>query len=185
MNAQIHPMLGKFLASRIEGNKVLLSWQIVAGSTCNGIKILRSTDSLNYEQIGEIGGVCGDVSFAQNYDFTDDNPVINLTNYYRLELGNFGLSQRVSIILVDLGLQGYQVRPNPLSTAGQIFFENSEKAEHTLRVYNQKGLELQTQTTEEDFFKLNILQLKSGIYYFTIAPKNKAIKATGKFLVHQ
>jgi len=99
--AQNHPILGKFSISENNGD-VYLSWSIIAGSSCNGIQIYRSIDSINFSQIGDIPGVCGSVDFTQTYDFTDNNPVKNKVNYYRLELGNQDFSQIVSIEIIDI-----------------------------------------------------------------------------------
>ncbi len=87
--AQHNPIPGNF--SLFENNgKVYLNWSIVSGSTCNGIQIYRSTDSVMFTQVGNIPGICGSSSSAISYNFIDDNPVKNKVNYYRLELGNNG-----------------------------------------------------------------------------------------------
>ena len=88
---QEHPILNYFSAN-LGDNDVYLSWEIMGGGQCNGIQILRSTDSLNYVEIGDVQGVCGSPDFAQQYDFTDESPVENSINYYRLELGVQGFS---------------------------------------------------------------------------------------------
>src|SRR5687768_12462136 len=82
--AQGSPILGKFSLSESNG-QVALDWQIVAGSTCNGIQIYRSTDAVQYSQIGNIAGICGSITEAVNYFFTDTTPVKNAINYYYLE----------------------------------------------------------------------------------------------------
>ena len=77
---QINPILGHFYASEQNG-VVILSWEILAGSTCNGIQIFRSTDDLNFSQINDIPGICGNISFAQDYIYEDIIPVKNKTNF--------------------------------------------------------------------------------------------------------
>ena len=87
--AQRHPILGKFYLSENKGT-VDLHWSIMEGSTCNGIQIYRSNDSIQFSKIGEISGVCGSISEEQSYTFSDVNPFRNQVNYYRLELGIHG-----------------------------------------------------------------------------------------------
>ena len=87
--AQQNSILGSFYL--FESNaKIYLNWSIVSGSTCNGIKIFRSIDSLNFYEIGKIEGICGNISAEQFYNFIDENPVKNKINFYKLELGNSG-----------------------------------------------------------------------------------------------
>ena len=59
--------------------KVLLAWTIKSGNVCNGIQIYRSPteDSLNFELIEDIQGVCGDLSSPVTYTFTDEHPKQN------------------------------------------------------------------------------------------------------------
>lgn len=180
--AQSHPILGKLYASEIKG-KVYLNWQIIAGSTCNGIQIYRSTDSINFVQIGSIPGLCGNISQPQNYDFIDNNAVKNQINYYRLELGNRGYSQIISLAIVDIKKDGYQIRPNPIITEGKIYFENNNNKAHQILIYDQRGIQVYSNSTKEDFFYLNTKLLSSGIYLFTISNTDMALKVKGKLLV--
>ncbi len=180
--AQTHPILGKFTVSENEG-EVYLSWSIIAGSTCNGIQIYRSSDSINFSQIGEIPGVCGSVDFVQPYDFTDNNPAKNSVNYYRLELGNQGFSQIVSVEIIDIASNGYQIRPHPANAETKIYFDNDTKQEQRLSLYNLNGIEVFTATTKGDFVQLNTFFLQSGLYLFTISVSGSLPTAQGKLLV--
>jgi len=180
--AQTHPILGKFYISENEGD-VYLSWSIIAGSSCNGIQIYRSTDSINFSQIGEIAGVCGSVNFEQLYDFTDNNPVKNKANYYRLQLGNQGLSQIVSIEIIDIESSDYQIRPNPTNAETKIYFDNNNKREYELSVFKFNGIKILSATVKDDFFILNTSELQSGLYLFTISASGNLPTAKGKLLV--
>jgi len=72
------------------GKAVALHWTLDSGATCNGTVILRATDTTNYIQVGDIPGICGSNTAPISYTFTDENPVLNQTNYYKLK---FGFSQ--------------------------------------------------------------------------------------------
>ena len=180
--AQQNPILGHF--SVFEGNgKVFMSWQIIAGSACNGIQIYRSTDSLHFIEIGDIPGICGNITTAQDYNFTDYEPEINKINYYRLQLGNNGFSEIIAVEIIRLEIGGYQIRPNPVSANAKIYFDNNKMTEHTFVLYNISGKIVSTITTKEDFFDLQASNLFSGLYFFSITNDNSIEKAKGKILI--
>ena len=96
LSAQNEDVIEYLNASEFNG-KVLLSWSIMQGNTCNGIQILHSTDSINFSQISSIEGICGSTQQSISYSFTDLSPEKNANNYYRLQLGGLGFSWIVSV----------------------------------------------------------------------------------------
>ena len=179
--AQHNPILDNFTVFENNG-KVYLNWAIISGSTCNGIQIFRSTDSINFTQVGSIAGICGNSSKAVSYNFTVNNPEKNKINYYRLELGNNGSSEILSVEIIDIE-SGYQIRPNPVIGKVKIYFDNNTEFQHRLFIYNLNGIQIFSSTTKEDFFELNTETFLSGIYLFTISTKGNLPKATGKLMV--
>ncbi|CAN5479792.1 hypothetical protein BH11BAC2_BH11BAC2_21810 [soil metagenome] len=179
--SQISPIIGDFSLYENRGN-VYLNWQIIAGSNCNGIQIWRSTDSLEFTQIHDIPGVCGNISTPQNFDFTDKNPVKNKTNYYRLELGNTGPSEVLSIEIIAIE-NGFQVRPNPIADYAKIYFDNNINILSQLIIYNLHGQNIFSLATKENFFEVSTENLQSGIYFFTIGTEGGAPMAQGKIVV--
>ena len=73
-------------------------------------------DKINFNQIGEISGICGSKFEKISYSFEHPNPIKNRINYYRLALGGLGFSDTISIEILDFKY-GYQVRPNPMKMA--------------------------------------------------------------------
>lgn len=179
--AQKSPILGSFSISENK-ETVFLNWQIVAGSNCNGIQIWRSLDSLYFTQIGFIPGICGNISTPQDFSFTDRNPVKNKINYYRLELGNTGPSEILSIEIIDIE-NGYQIRPNPVSDFAKIYFYNNTNHLFQLTIFNLNGAEILRTETKKDFFELSAQGIPSGIYLFTIGTAGSLPKAKGKIIV--
>ncbi len=179
--AQHTNILSYFQATENNG-KVTLNWQIFAGSTCSGIQIFRSTDSTNFSQIGEIIGVCGSFTEPVNYSFTDESPVQNAVNYYRLALGATGKSITVSIQLIDINTTGYQIRPHPLNGTGYIYFDNSANDTHQLSIYNASGHLLATKFTSTNYFVVESNIYTNGLYLFTIEKGDK-ITTKGKFVI--
>ena len=61
------------------------------------------------------------------YTFTDEQPIANQMNYYRLELGSQGYSTPLAISFIPLNDDGYNLRLDPGGTAVNIFFSNPGK----------------------------------------------------------
>jgi len=181
--AQNNAILGNFTLFEAQG-KVTLAWSIVKGSTCNGINIHRSTDGLHYVQVGEIPGVCGSSSEPLYYSFVDENPKKNSINYYKLELGNYGDSQVLPIEIIDIENNGYQIRPNPISSTGRIYYDNDRKEVHQLIFFQLNGAVLLDILSEQDYFDVDVSSFTAGIYLFTIsAIQPDVVKSTGKVVV--
>ena len=162
--------------------KVYLNWTIISGSTCNGIQIYRSTESISYLKTGSIAGICGSSSTATNYNFTDNNPEKNKFNCYRLELGGNRTSEILSV--ANIGIEtSYQIRSNPVIDKSKFYFENNTKLQRQLFIYNLNGFQIFSSTTKEDFFELNTEIFLSGVYLLTISTKGNLPKATGKLMV--
>jgi len=180
--AQPNTFLENFKALENSG-KVYLDWTIASGNTCNGIRIYRSIDSLNFIYVGSIGGICGSSSKAIRYQFTDEHPVLNAYNYYQLEFGGNGISEIVSVQVVDFGANRYQIRPNPIVDEAQLYFNNGTQQKHQLTIYDLNGRRVFTASTQDSFFELSTVDMYRGVYVFTIISEDNIPKATGKILV--
>lgn len=180
--AQTSSILSFFSGSESNGT-VYLSWQVIAGSTCNGIQIQRSTDKISYIEVGNIPGICGDLTSPQDYDFIDLAPIKNSLNYYRLELGNTGYSQVLSVDVIDISENGFQVRPNPAFSITRILFENSNRASYDFKIYSVTGTLVFSASNNEDFFEFDADLLQDGLYFFTISVQGKSTKLQGKVMV--
>ncbi len=180
---QVIDITSFFKASEIQG-KVLLSWQIVSGSTCNGIQIYRGTDSTQLAQVGEIIGVCGSVTEPVDYTFVDEKLNENNTYYYRLEFGTQGFSEIISVTVEGIFSNTSQVRPNPISESGKIVFTKNSVQNHTLTLYNKHGKKVLEKTSTENSFDINALGLKNGVYVYTITADNNTLIAREKLLIH-
>lgn len=181
VNAQSTNILAEFTATR-NSTEIILNWVIAKGNTCNGIAITRSNDSLNFVEIGDIEGICGDEERAVSYLFTDENPVRNMRNFYRLELGSVGSSEVVGVDFPYFSDKGFSVRPNPAYNEATVYFLNPDKNEHEISVYNLNGMEVLRTESAEDNFVLNRKLFGAGMYLFSI--KNKeGDRINGKVLL--
>ena len=164
---------------------VYLSWTLKAGNTCSGIQIYRAEDGINFNLAGEIGGICGSVSSAQSYSFTDYNPNKNKLNYYKLGIGTEGYSQILSIEIIDIAQGQFLVRPNPTQAQTTIFFNNDNDLPHTLHLYGMTGAVSPVSiSTNKDYFEFDASSLPAGNYWFIIKNENMQIVANSRLIVH-
>ncbi len=180
--AQTDEILGHFTSAEFNG-KVLLNWQIVEGQTCNGIQIYRSVNNSDFVQIGEIPGVCGSSLEAINYNFTDDNPVKNEENLYRLDLGGYGNSETIKRQVSDVLTEGFQIKPHPIVSTSRLFFSNLKNKDYTITIYNITGQVIEQAQTSENFFELQADSYQSGVYFFTINTESNQLLTSGKLVI--
>jgi hypothetical protein len=176
------PEIGYFNLSA-GGGKVYLAWQLKAGYTCLGIRVHRSDDGFSFTEIGGIPGVCGDLTRPESYTFIDEDPPLNQRVYYRLELGFGNFTEARFVDVIDLGGGNYQLRPNPVTTSSQLFFENATSEDHLLTISDLNGKMVHQQTTRNDRFILRAIAFARGLYIFSITSSGKTTPVTGKILI--
>ncbi len=162
--------------------KVVLTWTINQGNTCNGIDVYRSVDSVNFTKIGNIEGICGSPESSTSYQFTDNFPEKNEINYYRLKLGALGYTYIVQVEVLDIGESNYLIRPNPISENTLLIFNNDTNSEVRLIVHDFKGSEVYTALTIGEEFVLSKNDFIAGVYFFTLKTNQRNV--TGRFVVN-
>lgn len=172
-----------FITVQFEG-KVQMSWVIQSGNTCDGIRVFRSQDGINYEQIGSIPGICGSPYASIAYDFTDTSPLLNQLNYYKLELGNLGFSRVARMFVVDLTQKAYLIIPHPAVGTTKIFIDNPLQKEYELVLRDAGGKIVGTTTTNTSYFELYVNDLTNGMYIFSISNEGEQKIINGKLVVH-
>ena len=182
LSAQNEDVIEYLNASEFNG-KVLLSWSIMQGNTCNGIQVLHSTDSINFSQISSIEGICGSTQQSISYSFTDLSPEKNANNYYRLQLGGLGFSWIVSVEVIDLGMNTSIVRPNPLSKTSELLFDNEANFEVFISVYSSSGVLVNMQSTVSEQILLEKSKYTAGLYHYVLTSEESGVFCTGKFVV--
>lgn len=165
-------------------NLVYVRCVLSAGYTCNGILLERSSDSIYFEQIGEIPGICGDANFAVSYEFIDEKPIRNAESFYRLELGGYGYTHVVRIKLIDIGANTIQLRPNPAQNTSTLYIKNRKKHTHQIEVFNLLGslvYTFNTQNEELTFFTDTWLR---GIYLIKVRNTQTSDLHNAKLIVN-
>jgi hypothetical protein len=180
--AQAAYLLDNFTVSESNG-KVNIRLTLSAGSTCDGIRFYRSPDSTNFEEIGHIAGVCGLSSFPTNYEFLDNDPIVNKKSYYKIELGVYGYTDVLSIEVMQLSSIDLIIRPNPVQSLTTVFFNNPYFETHFLYLYSGTGQLIDILETQYDYFTLDFNDKNRGIYWVTIAKKGHLPSYRGKVLV--
>ncbi len=180
-NSESQSILADFNIDLSSG-QVLLAWTIKSGSTCNGMQIFRSQDSIEYELIEDIQGVCGDLSSPVSYTFTDSEPELNATNYYKISFGGTQESNVLSIDVYNILNNSYLLKPNPVTGISDLYFNNDNQNELVLKVYGDFGDVIYTDTTNNTKFILDRSFFSSGMYYFSCENLNTRNIINGKAL---
>ena len=180
--SQNEDVISHFSATEFNG-KVLLTFAITQGNTCNGVVILHSTDSVNFTQVESIEGICGSSQAQIEYDFTHLDPEKNVVNYYRLSLGGIGFSWIVSAEVIDLGVNKVLLRPNPIAEGSELFFDNETNSVINLRIYSSARILIKSEQTTSELFILNGSEFESGMYFYTINPEGINPEVKGRFIV--
>ncbi len=183
-NDNAHPIVKTYTANVIN-NKVLVKWVIKGGYTCNGIDIYRSTNSIHFNKIGTIAGICGSTDFPVSYQWFDKKIEPNAINYYKLDLGGQGFTKTISIHYTKLNFNNYLIYPNPVSSTSILSFSNPKKEIHSLFIYNMEGKQVYTENNiAGNQVSINGTELNKGMYFFVIQQNNEASKTIkGKFIV--
>ena len=178
-NANTQTILGDFDIDQSDG-KVLLAWTIKSGSVCNGMQIFRSKDSVDFVLIEDIQGVCGDLSSSVSYTYTDQTPILNNYNYYKINFGGLEDSNILGIEVINILSNSYLLKPNPVTGASDLYFENDNQSEVVLKVFDDFGDVIYLKETQANKFTLDSTSFSSGMYYFSLENKTTRNVINGK-----
>ena len=155
-------VLDEFYALQ-SGNRVILNFTMKQGNTCNGIDIHRSTDSLQFDGIGSIEGVCGSASFDIPYSFVDESPRLNAINYYRLDLKQLGYSEVISLHVYDHSKK-LQLFPIPAGEVVKCYSSEGISGSAAITVFGIDGRIYMESVQRENPFDLDVSTLSQGSY---------------------
>lgn len=175
-------ILSSFDIDVSQGN-VLLAWTIKSGSTCNGMQVFRSKDSINFILIEDIQGVCGSLSSSVSYTFTDYTPILNTVNYYKIDFGGQEQSPILGIEVINVLTNSFLLRPNPVTGASDLYFENDNQNKVVLKVYDDFGEVIYKNQTISNKFILDSTTFSSGLYYFSLENMKTRSVINGKAVI--
>lgn len=171
-----------FFATQVD-EVVRIDFTLLSGTTCFGIHIYRSTDSLNFYEIGDIPGSCGSPSEPVSYAFIDRDPVPNVKQYYRLNFGGASWSGDVSILFLEIEKRQVQIRPNPMTQNGFLYFENNKNEVRYIEIRNQLGNLMSSYETESNSQFIDVSNWSSAIYWVLIYDDKQQLLSNEKLFV--
>ena len=164
-------------------NGVLISFTIRGGVTCSGVRIERSHDGTKYDEVYEFAGVCGSLNTDESYSYTDTQPLVNETAWYRLDLSSLGLySGTRNIRYIGYDASGLAFFPNPCRDDCEVFFSNPREIGHEAVLYDQTGKTISTEILTGNRWTPQTSLLPGGVYFFRILIDGE-IRYSGKLLI--
>lgn len=157
---------------------IYITCTITQGNTCNGITLYRSEDSIYFNPIDEIAGVCGSTAFDQKYTFTDENPIANSRSWYKLFLGGEGYTEALGIDYYGVS-EGYVIR-NLGQNQFQLYFSNDLKNRFRFNLYTTAGQRIRSEETEADNVIIQSPTLPGQLFIFELINLEGAERFTGK-----
>ncbi|MFB1003645.1 MAG: T9SS type A sorting domain-containing protein [Bacteroidia bacterium] len=106
---------------------------------------------------------------------------MNALNYVKLELGNIGYSNTISVVVVK-AIQEVFVVPHPVESNSILHFKNKEKASYVLKMYNALGQVILTTETNDEEIDIGRYSLPQGLVYYDLYTERKK-GYRGKLLV--
>jgi hypothetical protein len=124
---------------------------------------------LVFEQIGEIEGLCGNVSEPVDYQFRDTSPATFRTQYYKLELGLNGPSSVQEIYFDQLRQQDQLVVYDNNGGGAEIYLRIPTTAEVELLLYDVFGKLILSERIGSGYrIRLPRPLESSGIYLYSV-----------------
>lgn len=169
------------------GEDARLQWNTGAELNNRHFEVERSFNGVSFQQIGQVASQ-GNGSTVQSYQFLDPNVSRSGREhlYYRLRQvdfdGSFTLSPVVRLQMTDLARLHLEGQPNPFRDQMAISFVNPSQSAFTLRVYNNLGQQVWSQShqTARGQVQLNTRTWARGIYF--LAAENEAQRTVYKLL---
>lgn len=165
------------------GEGVRIDVTLQAGFTCNGIQLLRSADSVQFETIGLIGGVCGSTTEEVSYDFFDPQPLDGRKHFYSLLLGGRIPSEVLSIRLLDFNKIGFVMGPNPARELLQLRWQNEAEQLHYITLLNSHGQPLFNWEHRGSESELRLPALPAGIYFIHLRNSSSGAQWQQRLLI--
>ncbi len=171
------------------GNNLMITWQTASETNNDFFTIEASDNGKNFETIGNFKGA-GNSNQTLSYRFVYQNPKTS-HQYYRIKQtdydGKYDYSKIVSFKnhsenqRIAHSLEIISVGPNPFTQSFTINFEASRDASVVLRLLNQQGIAVASETIEVNkgnnrFEFVDKFNLKPGIYILAIAQDNNVSK---------
>ena len=153
--------LVNFTAQR-QNTDVLLNWQTASEENNKGFEVYRSTDGINFSQIGFVAGA-GNSSVLLNYSYTDKTDPPGKV-YYRLRQVDIDGNGKYSPIVYVNGSNENTVSfyPNPVQTSITI---QSSQIVQEIDLVNASGQTINKWSNVSPNSQLDVSNISSGTYF--------------------
>lgn len=135
-----------------------------------------------FEEIGNIEGVCGSADRDEEYSFLDEEPLIGEESRYRLLLGASGYTDEVSIVFFDFDSNGYVMLHD--SRAGIVTLVSSGATGNTMRlinIYASDGTLLREVSLTSNMMEVSLSDFSSGAYSLVVLESSE-VKFSSRFV---
>ncbi|WP_211221646.1 T9SS type A sorting domain-containing protein [Spirosoma panaciterrae] len=169
--------LVSFSAKTLDNNTIQLNWSTAWENSNKAFYIERSTDLRQFESVGQITDVSGDIQAISRYTFIDQKPIRGIS-YYRLTQADLS-GQRttfpaVSVILRDVP---YSVWPNPMTTGELFTLSLDEPQTASVKLYGVNGQMVPLQKVGVESGNLLLRSsghLSAGAYLLTVEERGQS-----------
>lgn len=162
-----------------DNKSIDLSWVTAKEDNVSHFEIERGTNGKEFIRIGKKLAL----NAPSSYLFTDENPVFNYNNLYRLKMvekdGNFKYSKVVSASVSEVMAQQVEIYPNPaggfinIVAPSENIFSISITNTIGQEVYLTKDLKFEKEIPQRIEFGNN--KLKPGLYFIQLKDKTGSI----------
>ncbi len=162
-----------------ENNKAVLKWTTASETNNDYFTIERSTDLINFTEIGKLAGA-GNSSSTLNYSFIDNNS-LSSGAYYRIRQTDFNGDNKTSsaIHVTSCGNSGSIDIFNGGNNSFILAINTPEAGDYTMTVYNELGQHITEKTIfiEQGFSKTTIQleNIATALYFINVKGKDNSV----------
>jgi hypothetical protein len=174
------PVIDGFRAVQV-GADVQLNWFIPQGLSCIDMQVQRSEDSLNWQTVNTVFGLCGSDLSDQPYDYRDRGPAQGSRRlWYRIYASNGTVVSEVLALFYKVFSPGELfIAPNPMGERGIATFSSLSGENLVLEWLDQQGrLRRSSDPSGSGEFILQRGDLESGTYWLRVRSTNGETRAT-------
>jgi hypothetical protein len=171
-----HPYVDAFHVEQVAGG-VFVQWTLKEGSICQGTQIERRTESdLVYVQIGNIEGVCGNVTEPVSYTFLDTQPVLGSENQYRLVLGDTGATEGVDVFVHDFQKKDYILFQEPFNESMRLLPRKAGFAARKYEIHCLEGKLFKIGSVmNSSYTEISLKGMVNGVYLIVVIEQGVAV----------
>lgn len=170
-----------FNATRLDANKVGLTWTTSTEQGTSHFEVERSSDGIAFSKLGQVAA-SGTTTAEHTYSFTDDK-TLQTTNYYRIKMVDRDhriTYSKTVIVKTNAGKEALVLFPNPATDVLQV--QTSLKGMLSITVLDASGKTIKrtgiTSTGEWVMIPVDVSNLKHGTYIVNVHGTGKQQSAT-------